>query len=221
VKKSKKPQRPLLRSSASAGRPRAAPRHRLPVGGAPGAPRAPAGARFSSAPGYGLPGGPPGSSAGSRVGEASGKKGQDDISWSTPHYYVAAYEWLMEHTKGGALEREVARRVRKGTYYGQDLVARPRRRWHLRRRMYQNPTLPSPARGLACGERNSTTLWSSSESKDLRLWLSIAGGRSRHGASLSKGSHERAGPSALMASRGPPFPTRPRSSISWPLISSP
>jgi type I restriction enzyme M protein len=33
----------------------------------------------------------------------------------------------MEATKGGAMDRELARRIRKGTYYGQELVARPRR----------------------------------------------------------------------------------------------
>ncbi len=36
------------------------------------------------------------------------------------------YEWLIEET-GGALDRAVARRVKKGTYHGQDLVPRPRR----------------------------------------------------------------------------------------------
>jgi type I restriction enzyme M protein len=39
---------------------------------------------------------------------------------------VAAYEWLMAQT-GGALERDVARRVRKATCHGQELVPRPRR----------------------------------------------------------------------------------------------
>jgi hypothetical protein len=41
--------------------------------------------------------------------------------------YVAAYEWLIQETKGGALDRETAKRVRQKTYFGQDLVARPRR----------------------------------------------------------------------------------------------
>jgi type I restriction enzyme M protein len=40
---------------------------------------------------------------------------------------VAAYEWLLGQTQGGALDRDTARRVRKATYHGQDLVARPRR----------------------------------------------------------------------------------------------
>ena len=39
---------------------------------------------------------------------------------------MAAYEWLVGET-GGALEREVARRVKRGTYFGEELVARPRR----------------------------------------------------------------------------------------------
>ncbi len=50
-----------------------------------------------------------------------------DPACGTGGFLVAAYEWLMEQTKGGALERDVARRVKKSTYYGQDLVARPRR----------------------------------------------------------------------------------------------
>jgi type I restriction enzyme M protein len=49
-----------------------------------------------------------------------------DPACGTGGFLVAAYEWLMEQTKG-ALEREVWKRVRKSTYYGQDLVARPRR----------------------------------------------------------------------------------------------
>jgi type I restriction enzyme M protein len=39
---------------------------------------------------------------------------------------VAAYEWLKDQT-GGAFDRDTALRIRKRTYYGQDLVARPRR----------------------------------------------------------------------------------------------
>ncbi len=42
-------------------------------------------------------------------------------------FLVAAYEWFLRQTKGGAIDRTVARRVRTKTYYGQDLVARPRR----------------------------------------------------------------------------------------------
>ena len=42
-------------------------------------------------------------------------------------FLVAAYEWLMDQTGGGALDREVAKRVKRKTYFGQDLVPRPRR----------------------------------------------------------------------------------------------
>src|SRR5437870_1333535 len=42
-------------------------------------------------------------------------------------FLVASYEWLINETKGGAIDREVAKRIKRGTYYGQDLVARPRR----------------------------------------------------------------------------------------------
>lgn len=50
-----------------------------------------------------------------------------DPACGTGGFLVVAYEWLVGQTKGGALERDVARRIKKGTYYGQDLVARPRR----------------------------------------------------------------------------------------------
>lgn len=50
-----------------------------------------------------------------------------DPACGTGGFLVAAYEWLIQATKGGALEREVARRVKKSTYHGEDLVARPRR----------------------------------------------------------------------------------------------
>ena len=42
-------------------------------------------------------------------------------------FLVSSYEWFMGETKGGALDRELAKRVKKGTYYGKELVARPRR----------------------------------------------------------------------------------------------
>lgn len=50
-----------------------------------------------------------------------------DPGCGTGGFLVCAYEWLMDQTKGGALDRDTAKRVKKGTYYGQDLVARPRR----------------------------------------------------------------------------------------------
>ena len=49
-----------------------------------------------------------------------------DPACGTGGFLVAAYEWLLQET-GGALERDVARRVRRSTYFGQELVARPRR----------------------------------------------------------------------------------------------
>jgi type I restriction enzyme M protein len=49
-----------------------------------------------------------------------------DPACGTGGFLVAAYEWLKEETEG-ALDRDTARRVRTSTYYGQDLVARPRR----------------------------------------------------------------------------------------------
>jgi type I restriction enzyme M protein len=41
-------------------------------------------------------------------------------------FLVAAYEWLMEVSKG-VLERNEVKRIKTQTYYGQDLVPRPRR----------------------------------------------------------------------------------------------
>ena len=43
-------------------------------------------------------------------------------------FLMVGYEWFMEQTKGGALERSLAKRIKTKTYFGQDLVARPRRR---------------------------------------------------------------------------------------------
>jgi type I restriction enzyme M protein len=42
-------------------------------------------------------------------------------------FLMVAYEWLMAETKGGAIDRALAKRIRKGTYFGQELVDRPRR----------------------------------------------------------------------------------------------
>jgi len=51
-----------------------------------------------------------------------------DPACGTGGFLVCSYEWLLEQTKGGALERDVALRVKTGkTYFGQELVARPRR----------------------------------------------------------------------------------------------
>src|SRR3954464_1232840 len=49
-----------------------------------------------------------------------------DPACGTGGFLVAAYEWLKGQT-GGAFDRDTALRIRKRTYYGQDLVARPRR----------------------------------------------------------------------------------------------
>ena len=42
-------------------------------------------------------------------------------------FLVCSYEWLMGETKGGAMDRALAKRIKRGTYYGQELVDRPRR----------------------------------------------------------------------------------------------
>jgi type I restriction enzyme M protein len=49
-----------------------------------------------------------------------------DPACGTGGFLVCAYEWLLQETRG-SLDREVAKRVRTSTYYGDDLVARPRR----------------------------------------------------------------------------------------------
>jgi type I restriction enzyme M protein len=49
-----------------------------------------------------------------------------DPACGTGGFLVAAYEWLMGRTKG-VLDRDVAKRVKTDTYFGQDLVPRPRR----------------------------------------------------------------------------------------------
>ncbi|WP_280265763.1 type I restriction-modification system subunit M [Nocardia wallacei] len=49
-----------------------------------------------------------------------------DPACGTGGFLVAAYEWLKEQTEG-ALDRDAAKRVRSATYFGQELVERPRR----------------------------------------------------------------------------------------------
>ena len=49
-----------------------------------------------------------------------------DPACGTGGFLVAAYEWLKKQT-GGAFDRDTARRIRTNTYFGQELVARPRR----------------------------------------------------------------------------------------------
>jgi type I restriction enzyme M protein len=50
-----------------------------------------------------------------------------DPACGTGGFLVCAYEWLLEQTKGGAIDRGLAKRVKSSTYFGQDLVERPRR----------------------------------------------------------------------------------------------
>jgi type I restriction enzyme M protein len=49
-----------------------------------------------------------------------------DPACGTGGFLVAAYEWLVTVSKG-ALDRDVAKRIKTKTYNGQELVARPRR----------------------------------------------------------------------------------------------
>lgn len=49
-----------------------------------------------------------------------------DPACGTGGFLMVAYEWLMEITKG-ALDRKDIKRIKTATYYGQELVARPRR----------------------------------------------------------------------------------------------
>lgn len=49
-----------------------------------------------------------------------------DPACGTCGFIVSSYEWLIEQTKG-ALERDLAKRVKSKTYFGQELVERPRR----------------------------------------------------------------------------------------------
>ena len=49
-----------------------------------------------------------------------------DPACGTGGFLIAAYEWLKAET-GGAFDREIAKRIRTKTYFGQELVARPRR----------------------------------------------------------------------------------------------
>src|SRR5215469_4407151 len=50
----------------------------------------------------------------------------DDPACGTGGFLVASYEWLLDKTHG-AFDRETALRIRKSTYFGQELVPRPRR----------------------------------------------------------------------------------------------
>ena len=50
-----------------------------------------------------------------------------DPACGTGGFLVAAYEWLMLQTEGGALDRAISKRVKHGAYFGNELVPRPRR----------------------------------------------------------------------------------------------
>lgn len=51
-----------------------------------------------------------------------------DPACGTGGFLIVAYEWLMAHTEDGArIPRDQIKRIKQQTYYGQDLVARPRR----------------------------------------------------------------------------------------------
>ncbi|MDD2230396.1 MAG: class I SAM-dependent DNA methyltransferase [Candidatus Cloacimonetes bacterium] len=49
-----------------------------------------------------------------------------DPACGTGGFLIASYEWLIQQTKG-AIPQNVIKRIKEQTYYGQDLVARPRR----------------------------------------------------------------------------------------------
>ena len=50
-----------------------------------------------------------------------------DPACGTGGFLVLAYDWLIHETKGGALDREDAKRIKAKTYYGYELVPRPAR----------------------------------------------------------------------------------------------
>lgn len=50
-----------------------------------------------------------------------------DPACGTGGFLVSAYEWLMDQTGGGAIERKDAKRINTKTYYGQDIGSTPRR----------------------------------------------------------------------------------------------
>jgi type I restriction enzyme M protein len=50
-----------------------------------------------------------------------------DPACGTGGFLVLAYDWLMHETKGGALERDEAKRIKDKTYFGYELVPRPSR----------------------------------------------------------------------------------------------
>lgn len=76
-----------------------------------------------------------------------------DPACGTGGFLVCAYEWLIEQTKG-AFDRKDIKRIKSATYYGQDLVPRPRRLalmnlflHGLEARIYLGDTIYEPNRG--------------------------------------------------------------------------
>ena len=70
-------------------------------------------------------------------------------------FLVSAYEWLMQETSGGAaIDRSDYKRIKKSTYFGQELVPRPRRLslmnlylHGLEPKIYLGDTIYEPDRG--------------------------------------------------------------------------
>ena len=50
-----------------------------------------------------------------------------DPACGTGGFLVVAYEWFLEQTGGGAIDRRLAKRLKTQTFFGADLVPRPRR----------------------------------------------------------------------------------------------
>ncbi len=76
-----------------------------------------------------------------------------DPACGTGGFLVAAYEWLIEKTHG-AIPLDEVKRIKEQTYYGQDLVARPRRLalmnlflHGLKPTIYLGDTIYEPERG--------------------------------------------------------------------------
>jgi type I restriction enzyme M protein len=83
----------------------------------------------------------------------------DETEWTALDVDVktAACEWLKSQTKGGALDRDVAKRTRTATYFGQDLVDRPRRMALMN--LYLHNIEPQIALGDAIYEPPAASTW--------------------------------------------------------------
>src|ERR1700730_2459860 len=77
-----------------------------------------------------------------------------DPACGTGGFLVAAYEWLKAETRGGALDRDVARRIRTTTYFGQDPGGRRGRRALYDPYVAHHRAADRPGRGhLGAGRR--------------------------------------------------------------------